>query len=113
MASPAAAQNQNKGYSRYTPARPTISPYNELFRPETGPLPNYHQYVRPLQQQIAVNKQQQAVNRQQAVFNTEQDTGLRNVQQGFRQLQTGTLPATGIGGTFRNFSHYYPGLAGP
>jgi hypothetical protein len=97
----AAAQSprgiQRAGTSgRYQPSRPTVSPYINLFRNDRGPLPNYHLYVRPVLQQQSINAQQgQAV---------------QQLEQGLRQTQATPLGPTGIGGGYRNFSHYYTGL---
>lgn len=46
---------------RYQPSRPTVSPYLQLFRQhDTNPyLPNYYSFVRPMQQQQALNQMQQ------------------------------------------------------
>jgi hypothetical protein len=40
---------------RYQPARPTVSPYLNLFRRDAGPLPNYYSLVRPQLNQQAID----------------------------------------------------------
>ena len=95
----AAAQTQ---VPRYRPARPTVSPYMNLFRENRGPLPNYHTYVRPMLQQRSTNYQQQ--------FATQQlQQQVQALQQQGRQYGPAQVAPTGIGATFMNRSHYYPG----
>jgi hypothetical protein len=85
------------GYSgRYQPARPTLSPYLNLYRTQRGPIPNYHLYVRPILQQEQINAQQGAA--------------VQQLQQGMMEKQTTVQGTTGIGAGYRNFSHYYTGL---
>lgn len=98
--SPVASAQGPRG-ARYQPARPTVSPYLDLFRLNTSPLPNYYTYVRPFQEQQAFNQQTTAA--------------LQQVRQGFQQSQAlrqedQTFAPTGTGATFRNFLHYYSGL---
>jgi hypothetical protein len=81
---------------RYTPSRPTLSPYLNLFRNQRGPIPNYHLYVRPILQQESINAQYGAA--------------VQQLEQGFSQSQTTPHGPTGIGSGYRNFSHYYSGL---
>jgi hypothetical protein len=53
---------------RYEPSQPTVSPYLQLFRNDVGQnsaLPNYFNFVRPLQQQYQVNQTQQRLLQQQ------------------------------------------------
>jgi hypothetical protein len=98
---------------RYEPARPTISPYINLFRRDRGVLPNYHTYVRPIQQQYQLNEyQQQVIQQQNRAINQLQS----NVQ-GLQQNQAAQLVApTGKGSwfnrpssrnAFMNTSRYY------
>ena len=85
------------GYSgRYQPARPTISPYLNLYRTQRGPIPNYHLYVRPILQQQQINAQQGAA--------------VSQLQQGLHEAQNTVHGPTGIGAGYRNFSHSYSGL---
>jgi len=88
----------------YQPARPTISPYMNLYRADPGPIDNYNMYVRP-QREL-----QNTLSRQQATLR-RQDAGLRSLRQevslfGLRR----SVRPTGIGGAFMNYSHYYPML---
>jgi hypothetical protein len=95
-----AAQADAQGYQ---PARPTISPYLYLTKPQQGPLPNYQTYVQPLKNQAQTNQMQQ--------------TQLTQLQQSQEQLQltqtngaAGVAP-TGVGSAFNSLSHYYPGAS--
>jgi hypothetical protein len=58
----------------YTPAKPTLSPYLYLTRPNQGPLPNYQTFVEPLKNQAQVNRNQQAAIQdiQQQIQQTQQ-----------------------------------------
>jgi hypothetical protein len=93
---------------RYQPTRPTISPYLNLLRRDVGPLPNYHSLVRPQLQQLANNQQQQLQLQQQRASIQANTTRLTQVE----EVQSlSTAAPTGSAAGFRNYSHYYPGLA--
>jgi hypothetical protein len=98
------AQRQPRSY---TPSQPTVSPYLNLLRRDTGPVTNYYTLVRPQQQQQAINRQQQANNQQQQSFLQTQQQGLRTVQQGLLQIRQSQASPTGRGGGFMNYSHFY------
>jgi hypothetical protein len=104
---------------RFQPAKPTLSPYLDLFRENRGLLPNYHTFVRPKIEQQEFNQQQQLFNDRQLMVNETQRRTNVTIQDSMQQLQQGggtmrIRPAggaqTGIGSGFRNFSHFYPGL---
>jgi hypothetical protein len=64
--------------TRYSPSRPTVSPYLNLFRPrEVGSVPNYFSLVRPQLQQNEINQLNQQV--------------LQRQTQAIQQLQTNVL----------------------
>ena len=88
--------------------QPTLSPWFGLYRRDSGPLPNYYQFVRP-QQQLQRNLQRSSV----AIY--EQGNAIRALRQEItRSGQRGPTIPTGVGGGFMNYSHYYPGLrSGP
>jgi hypothetical protein len=65
LAASAAADSYGQQVRRYQPSRPTVSPYLNLFRNNTGPLPNYYSLVRPQLQQDSFNRQQMILNQQQ------------------------------------------------
>jgi hypothetical protein len=89
-----------RGYGgRYSsPYGPTLSPYLDYFRRDTGVLDPYNAFIRPrrqLQNQLAnIVEQEQAENAR-----------LRQQIQGVRAAEAAP---TGTGGTFLNYSHYYP-----
>jgi hypothetical protein len=89
--------------ARYQPSRPTVSPYLNLFRQNEGPLPNYHSLVRPQLQNIENERRQQAIN-------IQQQTEIRTLNRGLSRIAQPAAASTGGGGTFRNFSHYYPSM---
>jgi hypothetical protein len=86
---------------RYEPSRPTVSPYLQLFRDDdrrNNALPNYYNYVRPLQQQYQVNQTQQRLLQQQNQAIGQLQLNLQAVD---RQLSSGQLVApTGKGSWF-------------
>ncbi len=94
---------------RYQPATPTISPYLNLLRQDTGPVPNYYSLVRPQLQQQAVNDQQQGFNQRQQQTNLLQQQEITAVNKGLVELRPAPIRATGTAGGFMNRSHYYPG----
>lgn len=79
------------------PAQPALSPYLNFFTDNNpGVLDPFNAFVRPsLELQRTINQQNAAINR------------LGNQVQ---QVQQAPTPAgvTGIGGSFRNYMHYYP-----
>ena len=93
------AQNQ---VPRYRPSRPTVSPYMNLFREDRGPLSNYHTYVRPMLEQQSVNYRQQSATQQLQQH-------VQALQQQGQQYGPAEVSPTGIGATFMNRLHYYPG----
>jgi len=65
VAAAGSSASMAQGVRRFQPSRPTVSPYMNLFRNNTGPLPNYYSLVRPQIQQEAFNAQQVAQQAQQ------------------------------------------------
>jgi hypothetical protein len=97
---------------RYRPAYgPALSPYLHYFRPDTTPLGNHYQFVRPRQMLGRRLSQQDALLR-----NTRQEVG--NLEEAMRRGPTdGLLRPSGFGPTghatsFLNYSRYYPGAGG-
>jgi len=85
----------------YQPNGPMISPWMNLFQRNTGPVDNYHMYVRP---QI----QLQDTLRQQNARIQQQSAGLQSVGQQLQEVeQQHTVPHTGTGSVFMDYSHYY------
>jgi len=89
---------------RYSPQRPTISPYLNLLRNDSGPLPNYYSLVRPqLNQQSFDNRILSATRAQE-----QQVRKLNEVTDADAAGPTGTGSTFGNLSHFRNRSHFYP-----
>jgi hypothetical protein len=95
-ARPAAAQGL------YRPATPTMSPWFNLYNKNTGPLDNYHQYVRPEFDLQSTLRQNDARLRFQGAG--LQALGAEAAQGG----QQGGVRPTGSASVFMSYSHYYP-----
>lgn len=96
---------------RYQPRSPTVSPYLNLTRLNTGAVPNYHSLVRPMQNQIAINEEERAFRKNYAgkLLQLQND-----VQQGLVPV-TATGKASGfmVGGNrsqFNYHSQFYRGV---
>lgn len=76
---------------------PTLSPYLDLLRRDSGVLPPYHAFVRP-RKRIAAQQQQQW----QAIGKLKHD-----VRRASTRPDSAPLP-TGRGGHFQTYLHYYP-----
>jgi len=98
LCSPAMAQ------PRYTPSRPTFSPWLNLYQRNTGVLDNYHTYVRP---QVELER----TLRQQDLALSRQSAALRNIQGQLNRERPAQAGPTGVHSTFMNYSHYYPGAS--
>jgi hypothetical protein len=71
-----------------------LSPYLGLLRRDSGPLPNYQQFVRPEIERRRLFQQQGA-----DIRSLQQTT--QEFQGRLQQLQEGETPPTGIGSRFR------------
>ena len=100
---PASAQQR---VPRYSPSRPTFSPYFGLFRQDSGILPNYYTFVRPEQQLRETFRRGDATVRRQgaAIDSLERQVSVF-------ERETMARP-TGTGSVFMDYSHYYPGYSG-
>ncbi len=85
--------------TRYQPARPTVSPYMNLFRNGTSPALNYQTLVRPQIRQEDTNQRERA-----AVDRLQRQVGevSQAVYAPSRNLRT-----TGHRTVFLDYSHYY------
>jgi hypothetical protein len=98
---------QGSGYHSYggryySPYGPTLSPYLDYFRRDTGVLDPYNAFIRPrrqLQNQLADAAQQAQV----------ETTKLQQQVQGVKEAQA---HPTGVGAGYLNYSHYYKLPAG-
>lgn len=93
----AEASAQHKAPS-YQPAKPTLSPYLFLTRPQVGFFPNYHTFVEPYRAQTQINQIQQT-----------QISGLNKQQQQMQQqmVRPAAVAPTGHSSVYGNMSHYY------
>ncbi len=89
---------------RYTPQRPTISPYLNLLRNDSGPLPNYYSLVRPQLNQQSFDNRILSTTRAQEL----QVRKLNEVTDAAAAGPTGTGGTFGNLSQFRNRSHFYP-----
>ncbi len=80
-----------------SPYGPTLSPYLDYFRRDTGVLDPYNAFIRPRRQ---LQNELGAIVQQERAENVR----LQNQIQGIR---TATAAPTGTGATFFNYSHYY------
>src|SRR3990170_1237344 len=95
------AVGSTSGYAqvrRYQPSRPTVSPYMNLFRDQTGPLPNYQALVRPLQLQDETNRLQEQSIQRNAQQTQQRQTELYSLQQ--QQAAQLQMSPTGKGSWF-------------
>jgi hypothetical protein len=86
---------------RYEPSRPTLSPYLNYFRQDTGLVDSYNTFVRPQE------RLRREMNRQESrLRNLDRQVGQldRQVEQQIRPAQ---MAPTGTGSTFMNYLHYY------
>jgi hypothetical protein len=94
---------------RYRPTSPTLSPYFDLFRRDTGPLGGYHSDYLP-RQEFRRSIQQQGARLQQ------QNASIRSLDQrmSLAEQPPYSVRPTGTGSVFMNYSHYYqvPGHSG-
>jgi hypothetical protein len=102
------SQNVEAQVQRYQPSSPTVSPYLNLTRFNSGSMPNYYSLVRPLQQQRTFNLQEQALRKQQA-------TSLGKLHNDLQRATTASGTGTGSWfmqpgsrSTFLNTTRYYP-----
>lgn len=83
---------------RYSsPYGPTMSPYLDYFRRDTGVLDPYNTFIRPRRQ--LQNQLSDIVQQEQA-----QTAKLQQQIQGIKEAQAAP---TGVGASYLNYSHYY------
>ncbi len=92
----------------YVPSRPTLSPYLDYFRFNTGVVNNFHAYIRP-------GRELDQYLRSQGSAIQQNRTQLGTLRQDVTQLGEMRDPGigpTGHGATFMNHSHFYPSMGG-
>jgi hypothetical protein len=102
----------------YAPRKPTLSPYLGLTFSNFGGVPNYYAFVRPRQQQQAINAQQQALGAQQQVLTEKHAAQIEKLASGQTAVQGGAVPVaktgtgswfmTGTQKTYLDTSDFYP-----
>ena len=82
--------------------KPTFSPWFGLYQRNSGPLDNYHTFVRPqIDLQDTIQRQRAAIQRNSA--------GINSLDQDMTDLhEHGTVRPTGTGSVFMDYSHFYP-----
>ncbi len=94
---------------RYVPRRPTMSPYLDYFRRDTGLLDPYNLFRK---RNVRVNQafEQQRRQLQYQQYQLDQTRfQFQQVQQAQRQMRASGATPTGHGSTFMNYSHYFGG----
>ncbi len=92
---------------RYIPRRPTMSPYLDYFRRDTGLLDPYNTFQRPqVRMRQFYQQQQQQIYRQQQQLE-QQKMQFQQIQGSLRQFRESGASPTGHGATFMNYSHYF------
>lgn len=100
----AASSSAFAQFPRYTPpGGPTMPRALDYFRRDVGVLDPYNTFIAPGRQMESNFRELQA----REAYNT------RQLQQEITQLRRSTAAPTGTGGTFMNYSHYYPNRTGP
>lgn len=83
--------------------RPTVSPYLNLVRDDSGAAANYQTLVRPQMEQLEINRQQELqINRLDRQFQDFRQ------ESAFPQQGSEDIRATGHATRFMNRSHFYP-----
>lgn len=88
-----------KPYRRYAPpGGPTMTPYLNHFRRDTGGVGDpYNAFVAP----------QRQLDSQLATLSQQQQADMRATQQQLSELSKATAAPTGSSASFMNYSHYY------
>ena len=94
---------------RYVPRRPTMSPYLDYFRRDTGLLDPYNLFRR---RNVRVNQmfeqQRRQLQYQQYELNQTR-LQFQQIQGAQRQMRASGAGPTGHASTFMNYSHYFGG----
>jgi hypothetical protein len=91
----------------YRPTRPTLSPYLNYFRQDTGVTDQYRSFIRPQQRLQRRFSMDQYQNRTLGNRIGQVDKEVQGVQKDILQFRQPTVSPTGKGATFMNYSHYF------
>jgi hypothetical protein len=97
VAAPAFGQRPLRRYQ--PPGGPTLSPYLNYNRPDFSTMPSdYQSFIVP----------QQRLQRDLYDLARTQQADVRKIENQIKQVRESNAAATGVGGGFMNYSHYYP-----
>lgn len=96
-----ASESSAQVRQRYTPSRPTVSPYLNLLRTNASPVPNYYAIVRPQLQQNDFQRQQTELQFQQNQRLLRQDEEITQLRTNLLRTQQGAEVATGNSSWFQ------------
>jgi hypothetical protein len=85
----------------YEPTYPTLSPWFRMYTSNTGPLDNYHTYVRPEMLMREMIVRQNTINYQNAAHIASLRTDVTSL------THDTTVRPTGTSSVFMDYSHYY------
>lgn len=97
--------------SRYTPSRPTVSPYFNLFRTNTGGLPNYQMfYQRDEQLRSTLRRQQRQLGTLQQEFQGTTAPPATGMMAGraSQTMRRGATRARARAAKFMDYSQFFP-----
>jgi hypothetical protein len=81
------------------PAGPTMTPYLNYHRADFSTLPDpYNSFIVP----------QRQAQRQSYDLSRQDRARFQTLEKDLDQIKESTAPPTGVGGSFMNYSHYYP-----
>jgi hypothetical protein len=98
---PALAQRSQ----RYTPSRPTVSPYFGFFQFNTSPLPNYWAFVRPEQEMMSfAEREEQRIDRLERTIRLRESDEKRSLLRD----DPDELGAPARAATYQDLRGFYP-----
>ena len=96
-------------YQRYQSSRPALSPYLNYFRQDNGVVTPYQNFIQPYQRTQQFRQQQQSnySNIRDRLRQQQQEIAENSKENRLLETRTSTLPQTGVGGTYQNYSHFF------
>lgn len=111
LCAPNISNGQNRRPTRYRPSRPTISPYMDYFRRDSGILPRYQTFIEPGRRRRATARSVQGELGQLRGRNEAQGAELEQLRQmqANQRFRPGGAPVQRTAAaSYQNFSHFYP-----